>query len=160
MSQQTERTSPIPVREVVCDLDGTFFNTDHRQHLAEQKKWKEFYDACVDDTPHQAVVETLLALREAGFLIRFWSGRSNHTQAETIRQLQAAGFCQPGSGDDLLMRPTGSFGYDYDLKEEWLNHFYLQHNRVPMIVLEDRKKTIDMYRRHGVVAFQVAEGDF
>jgi hypothetical protein len=37
---------------IICDLNGTLCNIDHRRHFVEEEPqdWKSFYEAIEDDT--------------------------------------------------------------------------------------------------------------
>jgi hydroxymethylpyrimidine pyrophosphatase-like HAD family hydrolase len=138
---------------VICDLDGTLFDIDHRLYLLEEKRFDEFWAACVDDTPNEWCVTLLRALLASGINVIFVSGRNEVARPETIRQLQLLGFgrCK------LLMRPANDRQSDTTLKEKWLN------NELAIEILfaiEDRARVAEMYRNRGIVVLQCATGDF
>lgn len=87
----------------IFDLDGTLANIDHRRHFVEDKKnkrWDEFYRACVDDLPNNAIITILntfiIAEQNCSYcLVKYppisdiiiFSGRSDIVKHETIKWL-------------------------------------------------------------------------
>lgn len=136
---------------VVFDLDGTLADVTHRRHLLEQGDHKAFYAACVDDKPIENVIEILLALRESGDRIEIWTGRSDAVKLETLEWLSKCGV--PPS-ILVRMRPAGERIDDFKLKRRWLRD--LAPDDRPMVVFEDRKRCVEMYRGEGITCFQVA----
>ena len=91
---------------IICDLDGTITNLQHRLHFIKNpdgsKKsykdsdWDSFHKACVDDEPYRDVIEILRNLYDAGRRagiegsereIYFFSGRNESVRNETIEWL-------------------------------------------------------------------------
>jgi hypothetical protein len=56
------------------------------------------------------------------------------------------------------MRKDGDFRADYIVKQEILDA-HIPKDRV-LFVLDDRQQVVDMWRRNGLMCFQVAEGNF
>jgi len=147
-------------KTVIFDLDGTIALIDHRRHFVEGKgskasdeEWRCFFAACVDDQPNEPVIETLRALRAQGYYIVILSGRSDEVDKETRTWLKD--YDVPY--DELHMRPEG----DYEPDEKWKARFL--HRFAPTTILcvfDDRQKVVDMWRRKGIVCFQVAPGNF
>lgn len=141
---------------VIFDLDGTLALIEHRKHLVEgrkKKKWREFFAACVADSVNHPVAEMARVLREAGYQIVIFSGRSDEVRQETEKWLAENGITY----DLLLMRPEGDFSPDDQLKLKWLER--LDKERV-LCIFDDRDKVVRMWRRQGLTCFQVAPGDF
>lgn len=136
----------------VFDLDGTLADCSHRVHLVEAGDWDAFFAACVDDLPIRKVIGVLDALVLAGHRVEIWSGRSDAVRAETEAWLKL--YCiRP---DRLTcMRTAGDKRPDDEVKLE-----FLRGTDAPDIIFDDRKRVVDMWRREGLVCFQVAEGDF
>jgi hypothetical protein len=83
------------------------------------------------------------------------SGRQESSRRQTELWLDA----QQVPFDELFMRPTGDDRPDDELKQT----IYEEHI-APLYsvigILDDREKVVRMWRRLGLVCFQVAEGDF
>ncbi|HYE76308.1 MAG TPA: HAD family acid phosphatase [Blastocatellia bacterium] len=141
---------------VIFDLDGTLALVEHRQHLVrgkKKKKWREFFAACTADTVNRPVAEMARVLREAGYQIVIFSGRSDEVRAETEKWLSENNVLY----DLLVMRREGDFSPDDQLKREWLERF---NKKDILCVFDDRDKVVRMWRQQGLTCFQVAPGDF
>ena len=46
---------------ILCDIDGTVANNDHRQHFLEGKKdWDGFFSELVNDQPIQIIIDKVI----------------------------------------------------------------------------------------------------
>ena len=73
---------------VICDIDGTVANNDHRQHLLKGfKTWDLFFKALEKDTPILEVIEYVLKLHSNGKKIVFITGRPERFRKPTLRWL-------------------------------------------------------------------------
>lgn len=154
-------TEEIDVRTgqnvIIADLDGTISLVDHRRHFVEgeKKDWQAFYQACIEDGANQPVIELLDRMSRDGFIINIFSGREESVRKQTEFWLHN----EFVPYDSLLMRPTGDYTPDDQLKRDWL---YLNADLKDKVlfVLDDRQKVVDMWRQEGLTCFQVAKGDF
>jgi FMN phosphatase YigB (HAD superfamily) len=139
---------------VIFDLDGTLANIDHRLHFIENdnKDWNAFYKACKYDKPIKQTIEILRMLNTL-YDIHIFSGRGEIAIDETVIWLGMNGI--PYSC--LKMRKDGDFSSDEKLKENWLKGY---DKKDIYCVFEDRKKVAEMWRKNGIMCFQVANGDF
>lgn len=143
---------------IVCDLDGTLCNIDHRLHYVKRDNpdWDSFFKACVDDTPNQWCIDLINAMYAQGeYEVAIVSGRSNIVENETREWLR------DNLGDDydtLFMRSEGDHRPDHELKAD----FYEQHlkDRDILFVVDDRKQVVDMWRSKGLTVLHCAEGEF
>ena len=61
---------------ILCDIDGTVANNDHRQHFLEGKKdWDGFFDALDKDKPIFLIINKIIRENESGKNIIFLTGR-------------------------------------------------------------------------------------
>ena len=159
---------------IVCDLDGTLCNIDHRLHFVQvaegaprvansgditypRKDWDSFFNGIPNDTVNEPVLELLDKFRSGQqiYEIVFCSGRPERCRADTVDWLGAyVGY----SHYELYMRQDGDFRRDDIVKQEILDK-HIEKDRV-LFVLDDRDQVVDMWRRNGLTCFQVAEGDF
>lgn len=73
---------------VICDIDGTVANNDHRQHLLNGfKTWDLFFNALDKDTPILEVIEYVLELHSNGKKIVFITGRPERFRKPTLSWL-------------------------------------------------------------------------
>ena len=145
---------------IVCDLDGTLCDIDHRTHWVQvpsgvRKNWDAFFSEVPNDTPNQAVLDLLYRMSDYSKVI-FCSGRPERCRADTVEWLEKHYFIE--GHYKLYMRKDGDFRRDDIVKEEILNE-HIDKERV-QFVLDDRNQVVDMWRRNGLTCFQVAEGNF
>ena len=61
---------------ILCDIDGTVANNEHRQHFLKNKKdWEGFFDGMVNDIPIHNVINKIIEEKNAGKEIVFITGR-------------------------------------------------------------------------------------
>ena len=89
-----------------------------------------------------------------GYEIVIVSGRSDRTKEATERWLEKYGILY----DRMIMRKRKNFTPDDKLKERWLEK-YLDRDDI-RVVVDDRQRVVDMWRRNGLDVFQVANGNF
>jgi len=157
---------------IVCDLDGTLANCEHRVHhvqrvdgngLKKKPNWDAFYAGVLQDTVNEAVRSVLYSMydmersRDRNLELIFCSGRPERCRADTVSWLcNVVGFSSLEF--TLLMRKDGDYRADYVVKQEILDAS-IPKDRV-LFVLDDRQQVVDMWRRNGLTCFQVAPGDF
>lgn len=145
---------------IVCDLDGTLANCEHRVHHVQNKpkNWDAFYAGVREDevnVPVLFVLDAFLNREPIPFELIFCSGRPERCRADTENWLREV--CHI-TDFTLLMRKDGDFRADYIVKQEILDNA-IPKDRV-LFVLDDRQQVVDMWRRNGLTCFQVAEGNF
>lgn len=147
-------------RIVIFDLDGTLADCSHRIHLIEgsNKDYDAFYKASENDTLIESVANIFYALKDQGYKMWVFTGRSDSVESDTVSWL----LWNTLDFDKLVMRKNGDYRKDYEIKREWLNRFLpTPESRNELLgVFEDRKSVVNMWRSEGVACFQVNEGDF
>ncbi|MBX7147071.1 MAG: hypothetical protein K1X44_07170 [Alphaproteobacteria bacterium] len=141
---------------VIFDLDGTLANIEHRIHFIQGKKrkWRDFFAACIDDKPHEAVITILQALYPL-FKIYIVSGRSDEVRKQTEDWLRL----NHVPYHHLIMRKEGDHIPDTILKISWVHQGLIPKDHI-LCVFDDRNKVVKMWRDAGITCFQVVEGDF
>lgn len=156
-------------KAIICDLDGTLCNTDHRQHFMNgpngKKDWRGFF-AGMDDDPVNEWCSTLLKSFVYGFNsnkieskqinVLYCSGRGNEYRERTKNWLQDNHL---DFHKHLFMRFEKDSRVDWLIKENILDFEILSRYEV-LFALDDRKQVTDMWRRRGIVCLQCAEGNF
>lgn len=164
---------------ILCDLDGTLADVNHRLHYIQNpdgtKKakpdWDSFHAACVDDAPHEDVIDILTSLvrgpedgcrncgelREVWRTVYFLSGRNDVVRTETVEWLQKhvpeyLGFADYDT--HLVMRKAGDRRPDTEVKLEMVRRLGLTPDDV-LCVLDDRQCVVDMWRENGFRCLQV-----
>jgi len=173
---------------IICDLDGTLCNIDHRLHFVQatehgflpfvtsdgtitypRKDWDAFFAGVPDDKVNEPVLRVLQEMTQGNCgctrgsrrEIIFCSGRPERCRADTVEWLHRADeymFDPELDEYKLYMRQDGDFRRDDIVKQEILDK-YIDKERV-LFVLDDRDQVVHMWRHNGLTCFQVAEGDF
>jgi hydroxymethylpyrimidine pyrophosphatase-like HAD family hydrolase len=143
---------------IICDLDGTMFDIDHRLHFLDEKQWDAFWAACVDDTPNAWCVALIKAMKEQGYRIYYVTGRNEVAQAETIRQLRELDVFAMMNGDKLFMRPRDNRDNATAFKQKLLNTELASVDI--LFVVEDGVKTCEMWRENGLTVLQCDANDY
>lgn len=154
---------------VLCDLDGTLA-------LIHNRSPYDASDCDIKDYPNNPVIQTVLAHYNQGRKIIFCSGREDKYKPETIRFIEKycrfieeyspCPNCDPPQEPQeklieyqLFMRKTDDFRKDAIIKEEiYQEHIEGKYN--VLLVLDDRRSVVSLWRSLGLTCFQVAEGDF
>jgi hypothetical protein len=147
---------------IIVDIDGTVADLKHRRHFVASapKNWKAFFAAVTDDEPITPVINVIKSCILAGAKVVFVTGRPDSIRDETVEWLRdVAGFEGQFAFNAVLMRATGDFRPDDIVKEELLDQL-LEEGFEPVMVFDDRKSVVGMWRRRGLICAQVAEGDF
>ena len=143
----------------VFDLDGTLADDSHRQHFVngEKRNFVAYYALMSRDTviePVAAVLRKLFHPEEA--VIEIWTGRPEEYRAVTRKWLQRNNI----PIHILRMRDDGDNRPADEIKLEWLDLLRTSDEGPPDIVFEDRTKTVEMFRREGIVCLQVQDHDY
>ena len=74
---------------VLCDIDGTIANNDHRQHYLKGKKdWDGFFSELINDEPIFPIINKVIEEHNAGKNIIFLTGRPERYRKSTILWLK------------------------------------------------------------------------
>ena len=141
---------------VICDLDGTLCDVDHRRHLVmgDRKYFDEFNAALVHDNIRQVTMDLLKEYMSIGKTIVFLSGRSERYRQSTVEWLEKNGL--KDKYEFLDMRPDDDSRPDDVLKEQ----IFHSHFTVDQIykVIDDRPKVVRMWQRLGLDVIDVGDG--
>lgn len=146
--------TPQGMQTIICGLDGTLANIDHRLHHLENQVWEEFFGAVVDDKVNLWCHLMLTAMFGRGYEIIFVTGRNECTREATREWLDKIGL----GGCMIHMRKADDRRPDFEVKEEICDN-YLKDREI-LFVLEDRQQVVDMWRRKDLTVLQCAEGSF
>lgn len=151
-------------KAIICDLDGTLANCEHRVHHVQgkPKNWDAFYAGIRHDKVNEAVlqvVDRFLCYGQPYFNILFCSGRPERCRKDTERWLEEEARMWSPPETALLMRKDGDYRQDCIVKEELYNA-HIKGRYEVLFVLDDRQQVVDMWRANGLTCFQVAPGQF
>lgn len=139
-------------KAAIFDIDGTLFDDSHRKHLADAKKWDEYFSAGANDPPNVAVIKELTAQIKAGRAIVLMTGCPERHKKMTVAKLLSAGI----SFDVLLMRPENNYAKNHDLKASCLAQ--LKDEYEFSVAFDDMTGSVSMFRSLGIPAHLVKDG--
>lgn len=143
---------------ILSDIDGTVADNSARRVFIERKpkNWKAYNAGMEHDKPITPICELLRTLYLQNCTIIFVTGREEIFREVTEKWLRAhrLDFYQ-----SLIMREEKDYRDDAVVKSEFLEYIRALHGE-PSIVLDDRKKVVDMWRAQGIKCLQVEEGNF
>ena len=142
---------------VVCDVDGTLADIEHRRHFVRNKpkNWRAFNEGIPFDGPHEDIIELVQVLSEK-YNIVLCSGRNEFSRQHTVDWMSKYNvpYC------DLFMRADGDFRADNIIKYEILQFKILPKYGSPFLILDDRDQVVNEWRANGLRCLQVAPGAF
>lgn len=168
------------MKTIIFDIDGTLADKTHRLHhiQKEPKDWDAFFEASGEDAVIKGVFMILMlhihyAEHFKDTRVIFVTGRPEKYREYIfdwffhiahkmhIYLLDSFLSKQPDdpSLDCLYMRKNGDHRPDHIIKDEILKQLQAEGHDI-LCVFDDRKCCVDMWRRNGLLCFQVAEGDF
>jgi hypothetical protein len=142
---------------IICDIDGTLANNDHRKHYLEnagKKDWDGFFSEQHLDPVNKEVAWLFNEIQAnyAGIIV---TGRGEEFREITVKWLRNNRI----SYVELYMRRAGDRRDDTIVKKEILDRLR-EDGYVPKLALDDRNRTVEMWRAEGVSCWQVADGNF
>jgi len=146
-----------PIEAVIFDIDGTLANVDHRRHFVEGKKkdFEAFYNAMDKDSVNSPVCGLINMYYLNDWHVIICTGRPEEYREITVKWLKDKGIFYR----ELHMRQNEKkYEPDFKVKQEMLNEI-TKHRKVHVTV-DDRKQVVDMWRKNGIMCFQVDEGNF
>jgi phosphoglycolate phosphatase-like HAD superfamily hydrolase len=150
----------IEKRVVLCDVDGTLANNEHRQHFLDvkPKDWKNFKYNAFYDPPYPDIVWLVRTLHAAGNKILIVTARTEDEREVTTRWLdEVAGI--GGLYERMYMREDGDYRDDTIVKAEILETIR-KDGYDPTLVLDDRNRVVKMWRDLGITCLHVRDGNF
>lgn len=136
-------------KAILIDVDGT------AMHISPERGPFDWEKVILDE-PNTAVVETVKAMKEAGYLAIVMSGRSDVARQDTLDSLLEAGM----PVDALHMRHHDDMRPDWKVKGDLFNE-HIRENYNIIYCLDDRNQVVDFYRKTlGLKVFQVDYGNF
>jgi hypothetical protein len=145
---------------IVVDLDGTIADVSHRVHLAQAKLWDEFNALAPEDGLWGSTMSIIPRLSLAYSCI-IVTGREEKWRVQTEQWLKDQGIAP--YFNDVLMRPSGNFNPDYQVKIELMEEYFSGKDGVlenVLIALDDRDTVVEAYRNYGLECWQVRQGDY
>jgi len=149
-------TFPNEKKIVICDIDGTVSDVDHRLKYIKgegKKDWDSFFGAMNQDTLREGVAQ-LLSLTYKDHPVVMVTGRPSSYREQTEAWLKKYKI----DYRRLLMRKAGDYRPDYIVKEEiLLKHFNKDEIEV---AIDDRQQILVVWRRNKINVIDVGQGDY
>ncbi len=143
------------MKYIMIDLDGTVADMG-KGYPGRRTPYD--WDRVGEDDVHWDIVELVNVLRNDGYRVVWITGRD-----EVCREATRQWLCNiPGTlpGEWLVMRPAGDTRPDEVVKWELYQQIIFPKLGSPWLILDDRDKVVQMWRRDGLRCLQVADGDF
>lgn len=146
---------------IVCDLDGTLANCEHRRHFVRppegvKKDWKSFNAGIPNDTINTWCHLIIMSMEDTyNISTVFCTGRDSNQERATREWLEKNTL----SRFPLYMRNRQDSRQDYIIKEIILD-FELLTRYEPYFFIDDRQQVVDMYRKRGYTVLQCDVGNF
>jgi predicted kinase len=143
-------------KAVICDLDGTLCNLDHRLHFTQSdpKDWKGFFNGIPDDSLREDVRNSILKIydeHQNTFLILV-SARPEMYREATEEWLKKNNIFYQA----LIMRETNDKRPDTEVKADVYEKYLKNLNIIK--VFDDRPSVIRMWREKGLEVEDVGKG--
>ena len=163
---------------VLCDIDGTIANIDHRLHyvtnpvtkitydggdlppnmavsIGFKKDWKGFFSEMENDSVRQDVQKILIDLYNRGHTIIFLSARPDSYRDVTLKWLadKTLSFAYT-----LIMRQSHDKRPDTEVKADMLN-LHFPDKGVIHTIIDDRPSVIRMWKEMGINVMDVGKGE-
>lgn len=145
-----------PKSVVLCDIDGTIANLDHRLHYVkgETKDWKSFFAEIHNDTVRQDVARQLVDLYNQGKTIIFMSARPDNYKEETLKWLSDNYL---SFAYTLIMRNASDKRPDTEVKRDMMESFF-PDREVIHTIFDDRPSIIRLWQEMGLNVVDVGKG--
>ena len=149
------------MKAILFDIDGTLSNLEHRRHFVEggSNRWEEFFREIPNDLPIEPTVDLacdLIDLKKKAVLIV--TGRPETTRILTEAWLKKVGI-HLNFSTRLFMRKNRDHREDHVVKRDLLDDIR-RAGFEPVLVFDDRRSVVEMWRSEGIVVGQMAPGEF
>ena len=135
---------------VICDIDGTIANNDHRQHfLKEKKDWDGFFLELHKDEPIFEIIDKVKALEKEGRRIIFLTGRPEKYRQQTEDWLKKYFTFDL----EILMRKDNDRRNKIEIKKE-LFETHLSSLEIK-VIFENDPELIFLWKKLGFIVFEV-----
>jgi hypothetical protein len=149
---------------IICDLDSTLCDIDHREIHATKKDWDKFHSEAHKDKLNAwcaEILEAILARYPDTLTVFFITGRPERVRHDTEDWLRDNLSPSLITHSQLYMRP------DDDYKNQPNGQFkcsvYREHIKDKyevMFVMDDQVSVVNMWRNQGLVCLQPENNDY
>ncbi|WP_419918704.1 hypothetical protein [Candidatus Poriferisocius sp.] len=152
-SHWTWRSGPIKGGPaVIVDVDGVISDAGHRQHLARDRRWNEFFDGCPQDPPLEVSIALVRSLAP-DIAVVLLTARPWRLLPGTVAWLDT----HRVRWDLLVLRPPNHAGSSRDYKATEVEN--LRHHGFNLLyALEDDPRNVKMYTEAAVPCLYIHSG--
>ena len=132
---------------IICDIDGTVANNEHRQHyLIQSNDWNSFFSALNKDMPFPKTISMIEEQHKGGLKIVFLTGRPERLRQTTSQWLEKnLSFSDFG----LVMRKNKDFRNKIEVKKElFLENF---DSKQVLFCLENDYDLLELWQEIGLL---------
>jgi FMN phosphatase YigB (HAD superfamily) len=149
----------VKPKAIIVDCDGTLCNIDHRIWRIQQnpKDWEGFHSEMHLDPVNENVKRAVKAWAEDHEIL-FVTGRFEKYKSMTSAWL-ARNLPETISNYRLYMRKDDDYRKDAEVKQE-IYQYQIHPFFDVRLVLDDRKRVVDMWRALGLETWAVASGEY
>ena len=150
---------------VICDIDGTIANNDHRSgfvdrvvlaEVGNKPDWIKYNSLMAGDMPKLKIIQVFRMLTVVqGLKGVLLTGREDVYRDVTLTWLEEHSV----EHDALYMRAAKDYRPDNIIKKELLAQA-MADGFEPWLFLDDSNSVVKMWRDNGYTCLQVADGDF
>lgn len=142
---------------VICDLDGTLCDVEHRRHHVQgvTKDWLAFFSEMANDPVRIEVARMVAEYYTQGYDIIYVSARPEQYRQITENWLK---FNTLNLNFSLIMRRANDTRQDTEVKQEILNTYFPDKSSI-FKVIDDRPSVIRMWRSNGLDVVDVGKGE-
>ena len=135
---------------ILCDIDGTIANNDHRQHFLQGKKdWDGFFSELINDEPIFPIINKVIKEHDAGKDIIFLTGRPERYRYSTTLWLKE----YFNFKIDLVMRKNNDLRNKLIIKKDLLmQNFNLDEIE---LIIDNDENLVTMWKELGINTLQV-----
>jgi hypothetical protein len=158
---------PIPSKGyVICDIDGTIADCQHRMNHVRQsvendgpsdsffkKDWKGFFSKISEDALIKSTAKIVIDYYNKMHTIIYVSARPEEYRDVTLEWLKKNNMALAWT---LIMRPSGDKRPDVEVKQDIYDK-YLKKYPIE-VVIDDRPRVLEMWKRNGLKTIDVGDG--
>lgn len=142
---------------VIFDIDGCLADCSHRlEHIeGAEKNWDAFFAAAGGDAVIEHNVLLMHLVHKAGAKVVLMTGRPTSIKDLTVSWFDNLGIV---FYDALLMRITGDYRPDQEVKREMVNQLRREGHTI-ICAFDDRQHVVDMFIEEGIPCLQARAPD-
>lgn len=146
-------------KAVICDLDGTLCDANHRVHYVEKqpKNWAKFFAEAFKDKVNTWCLDMMKNYQAQGIEVLFVTGRHEGLVNSTIGWIYTHTPFEAELHTNLFMRGEGDFREDTIIKQEIYDKVIAPKYEIIMAV-DDKSSIIKMWESYNIPVIYCGPG--